>query len=98
MGAGRTEQGSQLVESRQRLLLLAGDGLENVGALRSQVLRERCGITGNRDLGTGLALGVVLGVVLGLMMNNVGYGIVVGVAVDIVIGVGLNNRGGGSRT
>lgn len=98
MGAGRTEQGSQLVESRQRLLLLAGDGLESVGALRSQVLRERCGITDNRNLGTGLALGVVLRVVLGLMMNNVGYGIVVGVAVDIVIGVGLNNRGGGSRT
>lgn len=92
------EQGSQMVESRQRLLLLAGDGLESVGALLSQVLRVRCGITGNRNLGTGLALGVVLGVVLGLMMNNVGYGIVVGVAVDIVIGVGLNKRGGGSRT
>ena len=62
------------------------------------MLRERCRITDNRNLGTGLALGVVLRVVLGLMMNNVGYGIVVGVAVDIVIGVGLNNRGGGSRT
>ena len=38
------------------------------------MLRERCGITDNRNLGTGLALGVVLGVVLGLMINNVGYG------------------------